>query len=118
MKNKWVFSLFWINLAVAVVMLILIAGNQISSVRDLLHALAYALIYANLTGLLGTWVMGRFAERLALRKFPLVPAVAVGVILFAALGCLMAQALLAEIGFVVPQHFWQEYFRTLRVAMP
>jgi sensor histidine kinase YesM len=118
MKNKWAFSLFWINLAVAVVVLIQIAGNQISSGRELLHVLAYAMVYANLTGLLGTWAMGGLAERLALRKLPLLPAVTVGVIVFTALGCLMTQTLLAEVGFLVPQHFWQEYFRTLQVAMP
>ncbi len=118
MKNKWAFSLLWINLAVVVVLLIQLTVNQISGIRELLHVLAYALIYANLTGLLGTWLLGGLAERLALRKFPIVPTVVVGVIVFSALGCLLAQALLMAIGLVVPQHFWQEYFRTLRVAMP
>src|SRR5882762_2817906 len=117
-KGKWAFALLWINLAVALVALILIVGNQVSSVRDLLHVLTYALVYANLTGLLGTWVLGGLAERLDPRKFPLVPTMAVGVLLFAALGCLLAQALLAGIGVAVPQHFWQEYFQTLRVALP
>jgi LytS/YehU family sensor histidine kinase len=117
MKHKWAFSLFWINLAVAVVVLILIVGNQISSVRELLHVLTYALVYANLTGAMGVLVLGGLAERFALRS-PLVPFVAVGVIAFSALGCLLAQTLLMEIGFVIPQHFWAEYLHTLRVAMP
>jgi LytS/YehU family sensor histidine kinase len=43
---------------------------------------------------------------------------AVGILVFAAFGCLLAQALLAGIGVAVPQYFWQEYFRTLRVALP
>lgn len=116
-KQKWGLSLLWINLAVAVVVLVLVAGNQISSVRELLHALAYALVYANLTGLLGVWALSALAEKLALRS-PLSPVVAVGVILLSALGCLLAQVLLMQIGFVVPQHFWMEYARTLRVAMP
>ena len=115
-KSKWVFSLLWINLAV--VLVILLVWNQISSVRELLHTLAYALVYANLTGLLGTWVLGGLAERFYLRKYPPVPAVAVGILVFAAFGCLLAQALLAGIGVAVPQYFWQEYFRTLRVALP
>jgi sensor histidine kinase YesM len=114
-KNKWLFSLLWINLAVVLVVLIV---NQVTSVQDLLHVLTYALVYANLTGLLGTWVLGGLAERLDLRKFPLVPTMTVGILVFAALGCLLAQALLAGIGFAVPQNFWQEYFRTLRVALP
>jgi len=117
MKHKWAFSLFWINLAVAVVVLVLIVGNQISSVRELLHVLTYALVYANLTGAMGVLVLGGLAERFALRS-PLVPVVAVGVIAFSALGCLLAQTLLMEIGFVIPQHFWAEYLHTLRVAIP
>jgi sensor histidine kinase YesM len=117
MKVRWAFSFFWINLAVAVVVLVLLAGNQISSVRELLHVLVYALVYANLTGALGVWVLGGIAERLALRT-PLVPVVVVGVIGFSALGCLIAQVLLMEIGFEIPRHFWTEYVHTLRVAMP
>ena len=117
MKRKWAFSFFWINLAVAVVVLIQIVGNQISSVRELLHVLTYALVYANLTGAMGVLVLGGLAESFALRS-PLVPFVAVGVIAFSALGCLLAQTLLMEIGFVIPQHFWAEYLHTLRVAMP
>ncbi len=117
-KRNWLFTLFWINLAVAVVVLIQLAANQISSVRELLHVLAYALVYANLTGILGSLVIGGLVERLAVRGVPLVPAVALNLIVFTVLGCLLAQTLLMAIGFVVPQHFWQEYFRTLRVAMP
>jgi LytS/YehU family sensor histidine kinase len=117
-KHKWAFSLLWINLSVAIVVLIQIAGNQIANFRELLHLLAYALVYANLTGVLGVLVMSRLVERPALRKFPLVPVVTAGVVGFSALGCLLAQTLLMGIGFVVPQHFWPEYFRTLRVALP
>lgn len=118
MKHKWAFSLLWINLAVAVVVLIQIAGSQLSSLRELLHVLGYALVYANLTGVLGVLVMDRLAQRLALRKVLPVPAVAVGILFFAAVGCLLAQALLMEIGLVIPQHFWPEYFHTLRIVMP
>ena len=116
-KRKWAFSFFWINLAVAVVVLIQIAGNQISSVRELLQVLVYALVYANLTGALGVLVLGGLVERLALRSSP-APVVAVGVIVVSALGCLLAQVLLMEIGVVIPQHFWAEYVHTLRVALP
>lgn len=118
MKSKWAFSLFWINLAVAIVVLIEIAVNRISNTGELLHMLAYALVYANLTGVLGTLVLVHLVELPALRKLPLIPVVTVGVILFAAVGCLLAQTVLMEIGFIVPQHFWREYLLTLRVAMP
>ncbi len=117
-KSNLAFSLLWINLAVAVVVLIQLAGNYFSSGRELLHTLAFSLVYANLTGLLGMLFLGALAERLLRRKLPLLPVVAVGIPLFTAVGCLAAQTLLMEIGFVVPQHFWQEYVHTLRVAMP
>jgi sensor histidine kinase YesM len=103
---------------VAVVVLAQLAGNQISSVRELLHVLAYALVYAIVAGILGVLVMGGLAERLALRKFPLVPFVAVGAVVATALGGLLAQTLLMGIGFVIPTHFWQQYFHTLRVVTP
>jgi signal transduction histidine kinase len=118
MKRNLAFSLVWINLAVAMVVLIQIAGNQVSSLRALLHMLAFTLVYANLTGILGLFAFGGLVERLVLRKFPLVPVVAVGIIVFTAVGCLFAQVLLMEIGFVIPRHFWLEYVHTLRVAMP
>jgi sensor histidine kinase YesM len=118
-KSKWVFSLLWINLSVVlVVLLFAIVENQFSSVRNLLQGLLYALVYANLTGLLGTWVLGGLAERLDLRKFPLIPTMVVSILVFSALGCLLVQALLAGLGFVIPHDFWREYFRTLRVALP
>jgi LytS/YehU family sensor histidine kinase len=34
------------------------------------------------------------------------------------LGCLLAQAVLMEIGFMSPMHFWRQYFHTLRVVTP
>lgn len=118
MKRNWAFSFFWINLAVAIVMLIQIAGNHVASARELLHMLAYSLVYANLTGVLGILAISGLAERLALRKCPLVPVMAIGIIVFTAVGCLLAQTLLMAIGMVVPRHFWLEYLHTLRVAMP
>jgi len=117
-KGNWAFAFFWVNLAVAVVLLIQLAANQISSVHALLHLVAYALVYANLAGVLGVSVIGGLAERLARRKFPLVPFVVVGCLVAIAVGCLLAQTLLMGIGFEVPAHFWQEYFHTLRAAMP
>ncbi len=117
-KRNWTFSLAWINLAVTVVVLIQFAGNQFSSGRQLLQTLAFSLVYANLTGVLGILALGGLVQGLMRRKFPLVPVVAVGIVVFTAVGCLLAQAVLMGIGLVVPQHFWQEYGHTLRVAMP
>ncbi len=117
-KTNWALAFFWINLSVAIVVLILIATNQISSARELLHVLVYALVYANLTGSLGVLLIGGLLERLVLHKSPPIPLVAASILVLSALGCLLAQTLLMEIGFVVPQHFWPEYIHTLRVAMP
>lgn len=61
-RRKWTFSLLWTNLAVAVVVLILLLDNQISSVRKLLNVLAYALIYANLVMLLGLFLLGALSS--------------------------------------------------------
>jgi len=118
MKPKWAFSFIWINLSVAIVVLIQFAGNQISSLGDFLRILAFSMFYANLTGALAILFMGGFLGRILLRRFPPVPTVMVFVIVFVAVGCLAAQTLLMAIGLVVPQHFWPDYFRTLRAAMP
>lgn len=117
-SRQWAFSLFWINLAVAIVVLVQIAGSHVPNTRELLHLLAYTLIYANLTGVLGVLVMGWLVDRLAARQVPLFPSVVGGLLVLMALGCLLAQTLLMLIGFVVPQHFWLEYFHTLRIALP
>jgi sensor histidine kinase YesM len=118
MKNKWLFSLAWINAAVGIVVLIQFAGGQLASAHDLLQTLAYSLVYANLTGILGLLVMGGLVERMMLRKLPLFPAVLLCLVAFVAIGCLASQLLLMWIGVVIPTHFWAAYLRTLRVAMP
>lgn len=116
--RNWTFSLLWTNLAVALVVLILLLENQISSVHELLNVLAYALVYSNLVMALGHLLVGRLANRLAPRKLPLVPAIAGCIIVVVPVGCLLVQVLLAAIGVVVPQHFWREYLATLRVSVP
>jgi sensor histidine kinase YesM len=119
-KQNWALSFLWINFAVAVVLLIQIAGHQISSFREFLRALVYVLVYANLAGALGVFLIGGLVERPGpiLRKFRLVPVVAVTILVFSAVGCLLAQTLFMVTGFLVPKHFWPEYFYTVRVAIP
>ena len=117
-RRNWTFSLLWTNLAVALVLLIMLLGNQISSVGQLLDILAYALVYSNLVMLLGLLLVGPLAKRLALRKLSPVPAFAGSIIVVVPVGCLLVQALLMAIGVVVPQHFWREYLATLRVSVP
>jgi len=116
-QRNWIFSFLWINCAVLVVVLILVAGKQISSGRELLRILGYSLIYANLTGFLGVLLLGPFAEKLV-RKPSMIPLVAISILGIVPLGCLLAQTLQMLIGLVAPQHFWPAYLDTLRVAMP
>lgn len=117
-KRNWLFSLVWINTAVTIVVLIQVAVNRIGSGRELLQTLGFSLVYANLTGLLGFVAMSALAAKAGARKLPLVPVLLLGILVFSTVGCLLAQALLMAIGFVVPQHFWGEYLHTLRVALP
>jgi len=117
-KNNWAFVLLWVNLAVVVVIVVQIAGNPNLSFSEFLHLLAQVLVYANIAGLLGMLLFSGLGERLALRKIPLAPYVAGGALVALALGSLLAQTLLMELGFLVPTHFWPFYFRTLRMATP
>jgi sensor histidine kinase YesM len=117
-KSNWLFSLAWINVAVAIVILIQLTGNQISSARELFHVLAFSLVYANLTGVLAMFAIGWLAAWAEVRKLPLAPFLFLSIMVFSTVGCLLAQTLLMAIGFVLLQHFWLDYLRTLRVALP
>jgi sensor histidine kinase YesM len=117
-RRNWVFAFLWVNLAVAVVVLILIVGDQISSGRELLRLLVYSLFYANLTGFLGVLVLDGFAGRLFGNNLRSAPLVVASILVIAPLGCLLAETLQMLIGFVEPRNFWPEYLHTLRVAMP
>ena len=110
--------LLWPNLVVAIVVLIQLAWNQITSVRVLLHVLVYDLIYANLVAALGLLLVGVLPQALVRRKLPMIPTLALCFFVVVPIGILMVQALLMVIGFAVPQHFWPEYFYTLRICMP
>lgn len=116
-KRDWVFSFLWVNLAVVVVVLVLLVGNQISSGRELLRILVFSLFYSNLTGFLGLLVLGGLAGKL-LRNPPMIPLVVSAILVIAPLGCLLAEMLQMLIGLVAPGQFWREYMHTLRVAMP
>jgi sensor histidine kinase YesM len=118
MKRQWAFSLLFVNLVVLVVVLIIISGHEGISSRDVLHILGYSFFYANVTAVPAIWVMGGLVRRLAVRKLPIGPYVAAGIIVFTALGCLLTEVLSMETGYFIPRHFWQEYFRMLRVAAP
>lgn len=117
-KGNWLFSLAWINAAVAIVVLIQVAANQIVNVGDLRFALSYSLVYANLTGVLAIFVISAFASKTWARRLPLPATLALCILVFVPVGCLLAQTLLMMIGLVVPRHFWPEYLHTLRISLP
>jgi sensor histidine kinase YesM len=117
-RGNWLFSLAWINVAVAIVVLIQVAANQIANVGDLRFALGYSLVYANLTGVLAISVISAFASKTWARRLPLPATLALCILVFVPVGCLLAQTLLMTIGLVVPRHFWLEYLHTLRISLP
>ena len=102
-KRDWVFSFLWINFAVVVVILVLIAGNQISGC-DLLRILVFFLFYVNLIGFLGLLILGGVAGKLV-RNPPPIPLVATAMLVIVLLGCLLAEMLRMSIGFIAPGQF-------------
>jgi two-component system sensor histidine kinase AlgZ len=116
--NPWTLALLWINLAVAIVILIESTTGRFASLREVSRAVTYALVYANLTGLFGTLLMSDLVPRLAQRGHSLRFLVPVGIVAFTAIGGLLAQALLVPLGFTSSENFWPEYLNNLRAAMP
>lgn len=117
-KVNWIFSLVWINTAVAIVVLIRLLGNQIVDVHDLVYTLGYSLVFANLTGILALLAVSALAPKVQIQRLPLFPLTMFIIIVFVPLGCLLAQALLLATGLFVPQNFWLEYLHILSVSMP
>ena len=117
-KHKWLFALLWTNVAVALVDLIVFVGNPTRPTRDLLQSLAFTFVYANLTSILGVLILGWLIEKAAARKVSPWKIVIPGILVFVTGGCLLAQSLLAAAGFSASQHFWLDYYHTLRVAVP
>ena len=111
--NRWVLPFLCINVTVLVVVPIAVRGES----RDLLKALAYALIYANLAGAFGVLAIQVLITKLE-GYLPLVVVVAGGVIVCTAIGSLIAQFLFMQLGFQVPRQFWADYLETLRIGMP
>jgi sensor histidine kinase YesM len=117
-RRNWLFAFLWVNLAVAIVVLILIVGGQISSRHEFLRILVYSLFYANLTGFLGVLILSGLATKLLGANPRAVPLVVVLILVVAPMGCLLAETLQMLLGFIDRQNFWTEYLHTLRLAMP
>jgi sensor histidine kinase YesM len=97
--------------------LIGLGGDHSSSMKDLLQMWASTLVYTNVAGIPAILAGPSLVERLARRGWPLVVAVLVTTLLFTAVGSLTAQTLLWWWSIAVPEHFWQQYLRTLRSAL-
>jgi sensor histidine kinase YesM len=117
-KHKWLFALLWTNLAVVLVDLVVFAGAPARTARDLLQTLAFTFFYANLTSILALLTLGWLIEKLAVRKVSPWKVLIPGILVFVMGGCLLAQSLLAAAGFSASQHFWLDYYHTLRFALP
>jgi sensor histidine kinase YesM len=117
-KHKWLFALLWTNVAVALVDLIVFAGGPARTARELLQSLAFTFVYANLTSIVALLILGWLIEKAAVRKVSPWNVVVPGILVFTVGGCLLAQALLAAAGFSASQHFWLDYYHTLRFAVP
>jgi len=117
-KHKFAFALLWTNVAVALVDLIVFVGGPARTTRELVQSLAFTFVYSNLTSILAVLILGWLIEKAALRRVSPWTVVIPGVLFFSAGGCLLAQTLLAATGLTGSQHFWLDYYRTLRFALP
>jgi sensor histidine kinase YesM len=117
-KRKWLFPFFWPNLAVGVVFLLLLLEKQISSIKQFVHILGYALLYSNLVAIFAMLLVGFLAKKFAWRRFPLVPMLAFCVLVLVPVGCLIVQALLTSVGVMPWRYFWSQYFSNMRVCIP
>ena len=86
-------------------------------VRGLWLGWTSVLVYTNVTAIPALLAGPSVVGALARRNWPVTAAVLASTILFAASGCLAAQALLMWTGIDVPDDFWQQYFQTLRAAL-
>jgi sensor histidine kinase YesM len=116
--SSLVWPLVWANSAVAVVVVILVMGERITGLRQVLHLLAYALVYANLVSLIAVMLIGVLSRVSAPRKLSLTTVMVFCFVVVIPLGCLTVQVLLMALRIAVPRDFWHEYLSTLRICMP
>lgn len=117
-KRRAISWLLFINLAVtAMAPLIELTSAHPAGWGGLVRTWIYSLVYANITGVPAILVLPPLLNWVAGRKKSLLPVVIVGCLVFAIVGCLVAQALLAWTRIAVPQSFWRDYLQTLGAAL-
>jgi sensor histidine kinase YesM len=116
-ERKRILLWLWINLFVMVVQLVVLTSSRPWSVRELVHMWAFALVYANVTGIPAILMLPGFVYRMAVHRFPLLPVMVSGILFFILTGCLVAQTLLWWAGMLPSQFFWSWYLRILPQAL-
>ena len=104
-----------VNASTAVLVPVMGMGGAMSA-SELLAGWAFALVYTNVTAVPALLAGPAIVDRLVRRRWPFPAAVLAATVLFVAIGCLAAQALLMWTGVAVPADFWQQYLRTMRGA--
>src|SRR5262245_78073 len=106
-----------INAATMVLLPVMGLDGGRSGLAEIVHGWVPALVYTNLTGVPALLLGQPLVEWLARWHWPLIAAVVVATLVFAAAGCLAAQAMLMWIGNQAPERFWASYLQTLRGAL-
>lgn len=117
-KSTWRVALVVANVAVLVAMLIPLAAGQIRTFSEFLRSWAYALIFANLTTVLGVFLIGAALEQRARHRRNIFPVAIAGLIIVVPLGCLAAPFLLVALHLGPAVDFWPDYWRTLKGVTP
>ncbi len=114
-RPRWLFLLLWINGSVTMVAVLLYLADK-STPGGFWPIWGFSLLSANVTGVPAIALLPTLLEAVARRRWPLIPAATLGILTFAASGCLVAQALLIGMGVFVSRNFWSDYLHTLSLA--
>jgi sensor histidine kinase YesM len=114
-RPRWLFLLLWINGSVTMVALLLYLADR-SAPGGFWPIWGYSLLSANVTGVPAIALLPALIDAVARRRWPLIPAATLGILAFAAWGCLVVQALLIRMGVFVSRNFWNDYLHTLSLA--
>ncbi len=116
-ERKWKLSLVLIYLTVLFVVLLVAMMNHVSGGKELLRMLVYALIFANTAGIPAVALLPPVLDRLARRKWLIVPLLLPTFALFTAAGCLLAQGFLVLLHRGSVETFWRDYYYNVRFGV-
>jgi len=116
-ERRWKFSLAVINLTVALVVMFVATLNRVSSGKELLNMLVYAMIFANSAGIPAVALLPPLVDRLLQRRWPILPLLIISFVVFTLAGCFLAQNLIVLLHHGSRKTFWQEYLNNARFAV-